>query len=67
MWKIKTKSDPPRSVSHHIRTGIALDLLEKIFINYFIKEHSSNEPVAWASCVVIVPKDDRFLLVTLDF
>ena len=66
MWKIKTKIDPPRSVPHHVRARV-VHSLEKIIINYFIKEHSSNEPVAWVSCAVIVSKDDGFLLVTLDF
>ena len=39
MWKIKTKTNPPRSVTHHVWARVA-DSLEKIIINYFIKEHS---------------------------
>ena len=47
MWKTKTKTDPPRSVPHHVRARVA-DSLEKIIMNYLIKEHSSDEPVAWS-------------------
>ena len=47
MWKIKTKTDPPRSVPHHVRARVA-DFLEKIIINYLIKKHSSDEHVAWS-------------------
>ena len=62
--KMKPVAVPPRSVPYELQATVA-DSLENMTKNGVIEEHPSKEPAPWVSCIVIAPKDDGSLRVTL--
>ena len=61
----KPIAEPPRRVPYHLESRVK-DVLDDMLQNQVIEEHPSGEPAPWASNIVIAPKDDGDICITLD-
>ena len=63
--KAKTYCVPPRSIPYHFRER-AQKVLDEMIDHGVIEEHPSLEPAPWISNVVLAPKPDGSIRMTLD-
>ena len=62
---VKPVAEPPRRVPYHLESRVEESIVE-MMKNDVIEEHPSGEPAPWTSNVVIAPKEDGDIRITLD-
>ena len=61
----KPTAEPPRRIPYHLESRVQ-EVIDGMLQNEVIEEHPSGEPAPWASNIVIAPKDDGDIRITLD-
>ena len=61
---IKPVAEPPRRVHYHLQSRVA-EAVQSMLADDIIEEHPSGEEAPWVSNLVVVPKDDGGIRVTL--
>ena len=62
---VKPVASPPRRVPYHLKSRVD-EVVNDMLSQGIIEEHPTGEPAPWTSNLVIDPKDDGGLRVTLD-
>ena len=62
---VKPVASPPRRVPYHLKSRVG-EVVEGMLTAGIIEQHPAGEPAPWTSNLVIVPKDDGGIRVTLD-
>ena len=62
---VKPVAEPPRRIPYHLLSRVD-EVINEMLTNNVIEEHPNGEHAPWVSNIVIVPKDDGELRVTLD-
>ena len=62
---MKPVACPPRRVPYHLKSRVD-EVISGMLSDDIIEEHPPGEPAPWVSNLVIVPKEDGGLRVTLD-
>jgi len=62
---IKPVAEPPRRIPYHLRERVD-EALKGMLENDVIEEQPNNVPTTWLSNLVIAPKDDGDIRITLD-
>ena len=58
-------AEPPRRIPYHLESRVK-ELIGEMLQNDVIEEHPLGEPAPWVSNIVIAPKDDGDIRITLD-
>lgn len=61
----KSVAEPPRRIPYHLKERVD-EVISEMLVNDVIEEHPCGEVAPWASNIVIAPKDDGGIRVTLD-
>ena len=62
---IKPVAEPARTVPYHLQERVE-EVLKEMIVNDIIEEHPVGEPAPWTSNMVIAPKADGDIRLTLD-
>ena len=62
---VKPVAEPPRRIPYHLESRVK-ELIDEMLQNDVIEEHPAGEPAPWVSNIVIAPKDDGDIRITLD-
>ena len=62
---VKPVAEPPRRTLYHLEERVD-NAIGHMFHDDIIEEHPSSEPAPWVSNIVIAPKDDGDIRITLD-
>ena len=63
--EVKPVAEPPRRIPYHLESRVQ-EIVNEMLQNDVIEEHPTGEPAPWSSNVVIAPKDDGDIRITLD-
>ena len=63
--EVKPVAEPPRRIPYHLKDRVD-EAISEMLDNDVIEEHPSSEPTQWISNIVIAPKDDGEIRITLD-
>ena len=61
----KTVAEPPRRIPYHLRERVD-EAIKGMIHNDTIEEHPHGEQAPWVSNIVVAPKDDGDIRITLD-
>ena len=61
----KPVAEPPRRIPYHLTERVE-EAIEEMINNHVIEEHPQGEVAPWVSNIVIAPKDDGNIRITLD-
>ena len=62
---VKPVAEPPRRIPYHLENRVE-ESISEMLKNDVIEEHPSSEPAPWTSNIVIAPKEDGDIRITLD-
>ena len=63
--RVKTVAEPPKSIPYHLKTRVE-EAINEMIESDVIEEHPTGKPAPWVSNIVIAPKDDGEIRITLD-
>ena len=62
---VKPINEPPRTIPYHLKER-AQQVLDDMIKQDIIEEHPASEPAPWVSNIVLAPKNDGGVRVTMD-
>ena len=62
---VKSVAEPPRRIPYHLKDRVD-EKIEEMMKSDVIEEHPTGQPAPWISNIVIAPKDDDDIRITLD-
>ena len=62
---VKSVAEPPRRIPYHLKDRVD-EKIEEMLKNDVIEEHPTGQPAPWISNIVIAPKDEDDIRITLE-
>ena len=62
---VKSVAEPPRRIPYHLKDRVD-EKIDEMLRSDVIEEHPTGQPAPWVSNIVIAPKDDGDIRITLD-
>ena len=62
---VKPVAEPPRRIPYHLKSRVDVAVIDMVK-NDVIEEHLIGDPAPWVPNMVIAPKDDGDIRITLD-
>ena len=62
---VKSVAEPPRRIPYHLKDRVD-EKIDEMSRSDVIEEHPTGQPAPWVSNIVIAPKDDGDIRITLD-